>query len=73
MQEKAVPDLQLDERPTLDLTDEEVTLLHKTSPVITGKFMKYILAVEGYEDIADDVVKGYRDFILKIFTEEKRK
>ena len=68
-----MPDLKLDERPSLNLTDEEVGSLHKFSPVITGKIMKFMLAVEGYEDIADDVVKGYRSFILNIFTDEKTK
>lgn len=71
MAERAVPDLQLDERPSLDLTDDEARALHKFSPVITGKFMKNQLAWEGYADIADATVKGYRTFILKIFSEEK--
>lgn len=73
MAEKAVPDLQLDERPSLTITDEEAAALQKFSPVITGKIMKYVLGVEGYEDIADDVVEGYRDFILKVFSDEKTK
>jgi hypothetical protein len=72
MEAAAVPDIQLDERPSLDLTDDEVRNLHKFSPIITGKVMKYCLAVEGYEDIADATVKGYRDFILHIFTEKKK-
>lgn len=71
MGEKAVPDLQLDERPPLTITDDEAKALQAWNPVITGKIMKYVLAVEGYEDIADDVVRGYRDFILHIFTEDK--
>lgn len=71
MGERAVPDLQLDERPSLTLTDDEVRALHKFSPVITGKFMKNQLAWEGYADIADATVKGYRDYILKIFTDKK--
>lgn len=71
MAERAVPDLQLDERPGLTINDEEAAALQKFSPVITGKIMKFVLAVEGYEDIADDVVKGYREFILTIFSDEK--
>jgi len=71
MQERAVPDLQLDERPALTITDDEAAALQQFSPVITGKIMKYVLAVEGYEDIADDVAKGYRDFILHIFSDAK--
>jgi len=71
MEERAVPDLQLDERPSLTITDEEAAALQKFSPVVTGKIMKFILGVEGYEDIADDVVKGYRDFILQVFSDEK--
>jgi hypothetical protein len=71
MAERAVPDLQLDERPAINLTDEEAKALQTWNLIITGKIMKFVLAVEGYEDIADDVVKGYRDFILKIFSDEK--
>lgn len=73
MAERAVPDLQLDERPFLTITDEEAAALQQFSPVITGKIMKFVLAVEGYEDIADDVVKGYRGFILQVFSDEKGK
>jgi hypothetical protein len=73
MEERAVPDFRLDERPSLDLNDKEVSDLRQFSPVITGKIMKFILAVEGYEDIADDVVQGYRTFILNIFTQKKEK
>lgn len=72
MQERAVPDLQLDERPSLTITDDEAKALQAWNPVITGKFMKYVLAVEGFEDIADDVVKGYREFILQVFSENAK-
>jgi hypothetical protein len=73
MGEKAVPELQLDERPSLDLSDDEVRAMHKFSPVITGKFMKNQLAWEGYADIADATMKEYRAYILRIFSDDKAK
>ncbi len=72
MQERAVPDLQLTERPRLDITDTEAAALYKFSPIITGKIMKNQLAWIGYADVADTVRDGYRSFILKIFSEEKK-
>lgn len=73
LKERAVPDLPLGERPVLDLTDDEAGSLYKFSPIITGKILKNQIAWVGYADIAESVRQGYRDYLLKIFSEEPRK
>jgi hypothetical protein len=67
LQEKAVPNLPLEPRPRLDLTDEEIMSLEKFSSVITGKILKNQSRWWAYGDVADAAVKGYQDFILSVF------
>ena len=69
----AVPSLALDDRPTLDLSDEEILAVRKASISATGKILKNQAAWTGYADIADAAVQGYRDYIKNVFGGDKAK
>ena len=73
MGEQAVPNLQLDDRPVLDLTDTEITVIYKASPTGTGKILKHQARWIGYADIADAAVKGYQDYLRSLFGGDKVK
>ena len=73
MGEQAVPNLPLDERPILDLTDIEIAALYKVSPGGVGKILKNQARWTGYADIADAAVKGYQDYLRSIFSGDKKK
>jgi hypothetical protein len=66
-----VPELQLDERPRLSLTDQEIEAIYKASPTGTGKILKNQTHWIAYADIADAAVQGYRDYIRNVFGGKK--
>jgi hypothetical protein len=63
-----VPNLQLDERPVLNLTDQEIEAIYKASPTGTGKILKNQTHWIAFADIADAAVQGYKDYIKSVFT-----
>jgi len=65
--EAGVPNLALDPRPKLDLTDKEKLDLYHFSPIITGKILKNQARWAGYANIADASVQGYQDYLWKLF------
>ena len=73
MGEKAVPNLPLDERPILDLTDAEITAIFKASPTGTSKILKNQTRWAGYADIAEAAVEGYKSYLKGIFGGDKAK
>ena len=73
MGEKAVPNLPLDERPDLDLTDAEITAIFKASPTGTSKILKNQARWAGYADIAEAAVASYKDYLRGIFGGDKSK
>ena len=64
---QAAPDLTLADRPTLDLSDAEITAFYRASPQGVGKILKNQYAWRGYADVADAAVKSYQDYITKVF------
>jgi hypothetical protein len=64
---QAVSALTLEDRPTLDLTDAEITAFYKVSPIGVGKILKNQYGWRGYADVADSAVIGYQDYITKVF------
>jgi hypothetical protein len=72
MGKEAVPDLQLEPRPKLSLTDEQIIALHKFSPAITGEFLKNQAAWQAYAEVAEAAVQGYRDYLKRIFQVENK-
>jgi hypothetical protein len=64
---QAVPELTLADRPALELTDAEITAFYKASPQGVGKILKNQYSWRGYADVADAAVKGYQDYLLKVF------
>ena len=73
MGEQAVPNLPLDERPVLDLTDAEITTIFKASPTGTSKILKNQTRWAGYADIAEAAVEGYKGYLRGIFGGDKSK
>ena len=71
--EQAVPNLPLDERPVLDLTDAEITTIFKASPTGTSKILKNQTRWAGYADIAEAAVEGYKGYLRGIFGGDKAK
>jgi hypothetical protein len=67
MGEDAVPQLTLADRPTLDLTDQEIIAIYKASPTGTSKILKNQARWKGFADIADALREGYKGFITKVF------
>lgn len=67
---EAVPNLQLSERPELEwFTQEELEAIPRSAH---GKILKNQAAWWGYADIAEAVVKGYRNYIERIFSVGKK-
>ena len=73
MGEQAVPNLPLDERPVLNLTDAEITAIFKASPTGTGKILKNQSQWAGYADIAEAAVESYKSYLKGIFGGDKAK
>ena len=73
MGEKAVLDLPLADRPTLDLTDQEIRDIYKGSPTGTAKILKNQARWNGYADIAEAVKQGYQDYLRALFGGGKTK
>ena len=65
--------LPLSDRPSLDLTDAEITAIYKASPTGTGKILKNQAGWIGYADIADAAVTGYKNYLRDIFSGGKKK
>ena len=59
--------LPLSDRPSLDLTDAEITAIYKASPTGTGKILKNQAGWIGYADIADAAVTQYKSYLRDIF------
>jgi hypothetical protein len=72
MGEQAVLNLELDQRPVLDLTDAEITAIYKASPTGTGKILKNQARWIGYADIADALAAGYKNYLRDIFSGKKK-
>lgn len=68
---EAAPSLQLLDRPELDeFTPEEMKAIPRSAH---GKILKNQAAWWGYADVAEAAVKGYQDYIQKVFTPPKGK
>ena len=67
---EAVPNLQLSDRPELEqFTQEEMKTIPRSAH---GKILKNQAAWWGYADIAEAAVKGYRDYIERVFSESNK-
>lgn len=63
-----MPDLPLNDRPSLDLAQREILDIYQASPVGTGKILKNQAQWRAYAEKADAVAQGYREYIEELFT-----
>ena len=70
--ENAVLKLPLENRPNLDLSDEEIRKIYKISRSATGKILKYESQVNSYDDLMKAAVQTHMDYEKNLFSGENK-